>query len=101
MSNINISGPSNAIFFLNLIKQIVNVEILDSEITTEVWLDFEKDEKLMMKIKEEEDREHLLNDHLIDMGYNNFNAVLNMGGLIFSLAFYFILLVYGAVIKLI
>jgi hypothetical protein len=40
MTMINIQCPSNVIYFMQLIKKIVNVEILDPEFTTEVWFDF-------------------------------------------------------------
>jgi hypothetical protein len=54
----------------------------------------------MIKIKENNDRENLLNDHLIDMGYGNFNAITNLGGIVFVLGFYFIIPLFGVLIKI-
>jgi uncharacterized membrane protein YuzA (DUF378 family) len=56
------------------------------------------DELLMTKIKENYDRNNLLNDHLIDMGYGSFNVITNLGGLVFSLVFYIIISLFGAMI---
>jgi uncharacterized membrane protein YuzA (DUF378 family) len=55
----------------------------------------------MTKIKENNDRGNLLNDHLIDMGYGNFNVITNLGGLVFSLVFYIIISLFGVLIILI
>jgi hypothetical protein len=49
----------------------------------------------MIKIKEEGDRTNLLNEHLIDMGYENFSPILNLGGIIFSIVIYIFLLILG------
>jgi hypothetical protein len=91
---INIQTPANALYFLRLMKKIVNAELLNPDLTTSVWFDFEKDEKLISKIKENNDKDHLLNDHLVDMGFG-INAVINIGGIFISLVIYVVLCVYG------
>jgi hypothetical protein len=49
---INVQIPSNALMFLLFVKKIVNVELLNTDTTINVWFDFETDERLMKLIQE-------------------------------------------------
>ena len=78
---VNILFPANAVILLRNLKTIINAEVLDPEWTTKLIFDFEFEEILVKLINEAKDENHLLNNHLRDMGYETFSVVLNIGGL--------------------
>jgi high-affinity nickel permease len=49
----------------------------------------------MNHLDNNEDENHLLNDHFIEMGFENFNAIQNIGGIFFSLCYFIILVFLG------
>jgi ABC-type bacteriocin/lantibiotic exporter with double-glycine peptidase domain len=74
---------------------------LDPDLTTNKWFDFKIDDELMDKLNEIKEIEHLLNDNLLDMGYENFNVVSNIGGMFFTLAYLMVFLILAIVFKII
>jgi hypothetical protein len=53
----------------------------------------------MRHLQLDEDAPHLLNDHLMEMGFENFNPILNIGGLFFTLVYYIVLIGYAFTLK--
>ena len=51
---INLQTPSNTLFFLRLLKSVVNVEIVGTEETLEKHFSFAKDRELVRRIVIEE-----------------------------------------------
>ena len=76
----NFSFPANAKMFSNLLLQIINAEVLDPEWTTELVYDFTRDRD-MMDLVEETNKETILIDQIQENGFENFNPILNLGGI--------------------
>jgi hypothetical protein len=55
----------------------------------------------MINLQLDEDTPHLLNDHLMEMGYESFNPIFNIGGIFFSLAYYVVLICFALTLKVI
>ena len=55
-------------------------------------LDLDKDKDLMRLVNERGDKSTLLNEHLMDMGFETFSPILNSGGLFFAFTLYPLLL---------
>jgi hypothetical protein len=93
--------PANAMIFLIFLKRIVNVEIFESEYTTELILDFENDEELIRRLKIIGRDDILLNDNLIDMGFESYSPILNIGGLFLQYIYLAILLCLAFILQII
>jgi heme exporter protein D len=52
-------------------------------------------------IRENGDRDHLLNDQLVDMDFRSFNPIFNIGGIFFMIGIYLSLIVLAVVLKII
>jgi hypothetical protein len=64
-------------------------------------LDLTKDEELMRRLKLIGRNDLLLNDNLIDMGFESYCPILNIGGLIFQYVFLAILVLLSILIKIV
>lgn len=82
-------------FTMGLLINVVNVEVVESEQSTEKWFDFDQDEELVTKIDNKKGKT-ILSEQIKDMGFETYNPILNIGGLFLAINFYFVLLVYAA-----
>jgi hypothetical protein len=54
-----------------------------------------------MEKLEDLNKDHLLNQQLIDMGFENYSPILNLGGVFLLIVFYFIQLGLALILKII
>ena len=92
---INIKYPANAQLFANTLIYIVNAEILNPEMLSDVVFDFSANLRVVKVINGEVETEQELPPeakYLIpqvqDMGFETYNSILNLGGIFIIIVFF-------------
>lgn len=78
--------PPNVQMFQNVLVRLINVELLDPEWTTSYVFDFDKDIELV-ETMQDQNTQTILGNQIINMGFETFNPILNLGGLFIILNF--------------
>jgi hypothetical protein len=74
---------------------------LDPDVTTKQWFEEDTDDELIMHLQLDKDAPHKLNHHLIEMGYESFNPIFNIGGLFFTIVYFIVLIGFALNLKVI
>ena len=83
---ININLPANALYYQSTVVSILNVEIITPELTTEKIWDMSRDYEFIDELANTGEQT-ILNFQIMEIGFDTFNPILNVGGYFIFLAF--------------
>ena len=83
---VNLQSPSNVEYFLSIFIKLLNIEVIDPQETfwylDAVGIDFGEDEEYATyENRNETDEGYFLKSHVMEMGFETYNPVLNAGGI--------------------
>lgn len=92
------SWPVNLTVVLQIIGEIMNFEIIDPVLITGQMFDFDPDEDYAQLMQTE--YQSRVRFQLVDMGFETYNPILNVGGIFFIMLYFFIVTCGAGILKL-